>query len=155
MKEEMKMRLLQKNVLHKLMRFQIVGFGGTLINLSCLWLLHGTLNINLLIAGAVSIELALIHNFTWHYFQTWKRRVKKTCPDYFLRLFKYNIITASIDFYLNLGILYLLVTFMELHYLAANLFAMSAGFLVKFAINETVIFKKELPLAESIHNQQS
>ena len=147
------MRSLQKQTLKKIFRFQLVGFGGSLINSSCLWLLHGLLNIDLLIAGAISIELAIIHNYTWHYFQTWKSRIKYKFSDYFVRLFKYNIITASIDFYINLGILCLLVSFIGIHYMIANLMAMTAGFLVKFIINETIIFKKDIPTVKPVVNK--
>jgi putative flippase GtrA len=140
--------ILRKHTLMRIVRFQCVGLGGTLLNFSCLWLLHGMLHMHLLIAGAVAIELAIIHNFTWHYLQTWKNRVLGTYKDYCTRLFKYNMITAAVDLYLNLGILYLLATHMSLHYMAANLLAMSVGFLVKFILNDHIIFKKEHPLTE-------
>ena len=89
--------------LKKIVKFQIVTWGGTVLNMTCLWLLHGRLKINLLLSAAIVIELAIIHNFSWYYFTVWKDRVEKSCKEYFQWLIKYNIITASIDFITNAG----------------------------------------------------
>ena len=93
-------------------------------------------------AGACAIELAILHNFTWHYFTTWRDRVRHTVKDYLLRLAGYNAATASIDFLVNLSVLWILTRFLGIHYLVANLIGMACGPLLKFFVNEWLIFRR-------------
>ena len=134
--------MIKKKAFARLLQFQLVAWGGTLVNLGVLWLLKGALNVPLVAAGALAIETAIIHNFTWNYFVTWKDRVDRTVKDCLLRLVQYNLVTASIDFVVNLGTLWALVTFAGVHYLIADLFGMLAGPLFKYFANEFLIFRR-------------
>ncbi|MFB3845555.1 MAG: GtrA family protein [Candidatus Cloacimonadaceae bacterium] len=127
----------------KVFRFQAVAWMGTGVNMLVIWLLHGQLHVKLLIAGAIAIEVAIIHNFSWNYFETWKVRVNHTLENYFRLLLRYNIVTASIDFVLNLGTLWLLNHFFGMHYLLANLIGQLLGPFFKFIANEFFIFPKK------------
>ena len=69
-------------------------------------------------------------------------------PDYFRRLIRYNLVTASIDFTVNLGVLWVLAAFAGVHYLVADLAGMLAGPFFKFLANEFLIFGKEKGHAE-------
>jgi dolichol-phosphate mannosyltransferase len=122
-------------------KFQFVAWIGTLVNMGVLWLLKGVLDAPLMLAGACAIELAIIHNFTWHYFLTWRERVAHTTGDYFLHLAKYNVVTASIDFVVNLTVLYVLTKYFGVYYLVANIIGMLAGPVLKFLANEFLIFR--------------
>jgi len=128
----------------RILNFQLVAFGGTLVNMSVLWLLKGHLHLPVIAAGACAIELAIIHNFTWHYFRTWRERVDFSVPDYLKRLIKYNFITASIDFIVNLGLLWVLTRYVGMHYLIANGIGMLGGPVLKFLANEHLIFHNAL-----------
>jgi putative flippase GtrA len=127
--------------LKRLLKFQLVAWAGTLINLGTLWLLKGQLNVPLVVAGACAIELAIIHNFTWNYFVTWRERVARTAREFFIKLAKYNAVTASIDFVCNLTLLVVLTKYAGLHYLVANILGMLAGPFLKFLANEFIIFR--------------
>jgi putative flippase GtrA len=135
-------QMARRRVLARLLRFQLVAWGGTLVNLGVLWLLHGRLGVPLVAAGAAAIETAIIHNFTWHYLFTWRDRVDGSAADYICRLLRYNLVTASIDFTVNLGVLWGLVRFAGVHYLLADLAGMVAGPVVKFLANEFLVFRK-------------
>lgn len=115
---------------------------GTLVNLGVLWLTHGILNIPLIIAGIIAIEIAIIHNFTWYYFFTWKTRVRHSVKNYFHLLARYNLVTALIDFVVNLGTLWLLTRFLGVHYLIADIFGLLLGPLFKLFANEFWVFPK-------------
>lgn len=125
-----------------ILRFQIVVWLGSLVNLGVLWLLHGLLKIPVTIAGACAIEIAILHNFTWFYFRTWGDRVYRTRVDFFRRLVRYNLITASIDFIINWGTLWSLNHFFHVHYLLADMAGMVIGPFFKFIANEFLIFQK-------------
>jgi putative flippase GtrA len=126
--------------LKKVLHFQVIAWLGTLVNLAVLWLMHGVLKVSVVLAGAIAIEVAIVHNFTWNYFITWKTRVKRTPKDYFLLLVKYNIVTASIDFVVNLGTLWILNKFFGVNYLLADLIGQLLGPLFKFFANEFIVF---------------
>lgn len=130
-------------VLKRIVKFQLVALGGTVVNMGLLYLLKGRLHTPLLISGALAIELAIIHNFTWHYFWTWRERVGHTVKDYLQRLFHYNLVTASIDFIVNLTVLYVLTKYYGVYYLFANLIGMAAGPILKFVANEFLVFRRK------------
>lgn len=132
--------------LKRIMKFQFVAWCGTLVNMATLWALKGLLDVPLILAGACAIELAIIHNFTWHYFLTWRERVAHTVSDYFTRLVKYNLVTASIDFVVNLTVLYVLTEHFGVYYLVANLIGMLTGPILKFLANEFLIFRHKAPI---------
>ncbi|MBN2416782.1 GtrA family protein [bacterium] len=142
----------------RFLRFQVVSIGGTLVNMGVFWLLYQRLDLPWPIASACAIELAIIHNFTWHYFRTWKDRIKKHgIRDYFRRLVHYNAVTASIDFVVNMGILGTLLKYTDIHPLLANFIGMAAGPPFKFLANEFFIFRHKLlhPHQENPPNNQS
>ena len=126
----------------RIIKFQVIAWIGTVVNLGSLWLLHGNFHIPLAIAGACAIEIAIIHNFTWHYFLTWRYRVDNTKKDFLQRFLRYNLVTASIDALVNLGILCSLAHFLNVHYLFANILGMLPGPIFKFLSNEFIIFRK-------------
>lgn len=129
----------------RIINFQLVALGGTLVNMSVLWVLKGRLHLPIVLSGACAIELAILHNFAWHYFRTWRERVDHTVPDYFKRLIRYNGITASIDFLVNLTVLWVLTKYFDVYYLHANMIGMLGGPILKFLANEYLIFRKKSP----------
>ena len=133
--------------LRRIVNFQLVALGGTVVNMGMLWLLRGRLHLPILVAGACAIELAIIHNFTWHYFRTWSERVRFHVRDYIIRLVQYNAVTAAIDFLVNLTILWVLTKVVGIHYLVANLIGMLGGPIFKYLANEYFIFRKRIPFS--------
>ena len=127
--------------LKRILKFQAVAIGGTVVNMGVLWLFKGQFHWPVILAGACAIELAIIHNFTCHYFKTWKDRVAHSGKDYFLRLVKYNGVTASIDFLVNLTVLYILTKYFNVYYLLANGLGMLAGPVLKYLANEYLVFR--------------
>ena len=127
--------------IQRILKFQIFNWLGTLVNFAILGILHGVLDVAIPIAGACAIEIAIIHNYSWHYFITWRDRVRNTFIDFFEHLLEYNLIISSIDFIINLGILWFLTSFVGVHYLLANLLGMLGGPVFKYIFSDLVIFK--------------
>ncbi|MBP7205504.1 MAG: GtrA family protein [Candidatus Cloacimonetes bacterium] len=128
--------------LKKFIIFQGVAWLGTLVHLGVLWLAHGVMDVPLMIAGFIAIEVAIIHNFTWHYFLTWKASITPSFKNFMLLLAKYNVVTASIDLVVNLGILWLLTKFLGVHYLVADIIGQLVGPFFKLLANEYLVFPK-------------
>jgi len=139
----------------RIIKFQFIGWLGVLVNLGVLWVLKGQLGVPLLVAGVCAIETAIIHNFTWHYFHTWRERVAHTPRDYFSRLLKYNAVVASIDFAINLTVLYVFTNFLGMNYLLANIIGMSGGPIFKFLANEHLIFRHKAQVDEKCGSEES
>ncbi len=71
--------------------------------------------------------------------------MKRTVSDYFQRLLQYNLVTASIDFIVNLTVLWALTKYLDMHYLIANILGMLGGPVLKFVANEFLIFRHRSP----------
>jgi len=128
--------------LKKIAGFQLVAFGGTVVNLGMLWFCRGFITLPLLFAGTCAIEAAIFHNYTWFYFRLWQGLIRHTFSDYVHRFIRYNIVTSSLDFIANPGILWSLTQYFHIHYLIADLIGMSGGPFAKYFVNEYFIFRK-------------
>jgi len=128
----------------RILKFQVFNWLGTFVNFPVLWLLHGVFDVHLIIASLFAIELAIIHNFTWHYFVTWNDRVHRNAADYFNRLLKFNILTGSVDLIVSPILLWSLTEYFGIYYLLSNLLI---GFIVpflRFIISEFFIFNLQI-----------
>ncbi|MGB6623882.1 MAG: GtrA family protein, partial [Candidatus Acidiferrales bacterium] len=99
------------------------------------------LDANSLMATALGVEAAVVHNFVWHEHLTWAERRALTRKRLFLRLLAFNATTGAVSIAGNLCIVWLLIGQMHLGLLAANLCAVGACSLVNFAINDRIVFR--------------
>jgi len=111
------------------------------LNLLIIWLLYDIVGWSLLVSATLAIEASIIHNFTWYYFKTWRDRVGYSVGDYFSRLVRYNLITASIELLVKVGVIWVLTQYFGLHYLLSDLISMLFGPVFKFTANEFYVFK--------------
>src|SRR5438309_11274586 len=59
------------------LKFNFVGLIGIGVQLLVLALLKSGLHLNYLLATALAVETAVVHNFLWHERLTWRDRVAK------------------------------------------------------------------------------
>src|ERR1035438_3026162 len=59
-------------MLHRWWRFNLVGIGGFALQLGMLWVLARLFGVHYLIATALAVEIAVLHNFAWHEAWTWR-----------------------------------------------------------------------------------
>src|SRR5438094_283126 len=71
----------------------IVGLIGIGVQLLVLALLKSGLHLNYLLATALAVETAVVHNFLWHERFTWRDRVAKTRLAQFI---KFNLTNGTI-----------------------------------------------------------
>lgn len=116
---------------------------GALVNTGVLYLMKGVLGVPLIPASMIAIELAIVHNFIWHRNWTWKKRLADKPEPFFRQLLVYNTATGLIDILVNVSLLWILTTFFGVYYLIANVFGMIMGPVIKFWLNEKVIFRKQ------------
>ena len=56
------------------LKFNTVGAMGIVVQLATLSVLAGVLGIHYLVATAIAVETAIVHNFLWHEHWTWFER---------------------------------------------------------------------------------
>jgi putative flippase GtrA len=113
-------------------KFNAVGAMGVLVQMAALAALRGGLHLHYLVATALAVEIAVIHNFLWHERWTWRDRQG---PGVANRLLRFNLGNGAVSLTVNLGLMRLLVGQLHVQYLLANLLAITAGALGNFAIS--------------------
>lgn len=132
-------RALPKWNLVRWLKFNTVGAMGIAIQLGALALLKSVLNLNYLIATALAVEAALLHNFLWHETFTWPERKAGSRG---LRLLNFNLTTGVFSIAGNLVFTQILAS-MGVNYLIANLVAITACSLINFVLNDRLVFRPE------------
>jgi putative flippase GtrA len=125
------------------LKFNTVGVIGIPVQLATLALLKTGLGIHYLIATAVAVEAAVLHNFIWHERWTWSDRTKASPSGVFARLVRFHISNGLITIVGNLSVMWLLVSRLHVGYIAANVFAMGACAIANFFASDRLVFQKE------------
>ncbi len=120
--------------------FSGVGTMGLLVQLTGLWILRDGLGMPSLLAASVAIELAVVHNFAWHFHWTWADRFAAPA-DLVRRLVRFNLSNGAISIAGNLLLMGALLGFASVHYLLANLISVAACSLVNFFVCDVMVFK--------------
>jgi putative flippase GtrA len=118
------------------LKFNLVGGIGIAVQLLVLILLKTALHFNYLIATALAVEIAVIHNFLWHERFTWADRADGGRT----RFFKFNLTTGLFSIAGNLGLMALLVGFGHMNYLLANGVTITACSVVNFLVSDGFVF---------------
>jgi len=122
-------------------KFNAVGALGFCIQLSALWFFIVALKLTSLVATALAVETAVIHNFVWHQFLIWEDRSSEKRYDWLKRLFAFNLTNGAVSLAGNLFFAWLIVGRQRIWLLAANLFAIAVCSLINFVLSDRLIFR--------------
>jgi putative flippase GtrA len=125
------------SLFRRAVKFNTVGAMGVAVQMTLLALLRGGLHIHYLVATALAVEIAVLHNFVWHERWTWHDR---SGPGAGARLVRFNLGNGLVSLIVNLGLMRLLVGQLRMQYLLANLLAIAAGAAANFAISHCWVF---------------
>lgn len=130
-------------LLRRWLKFNTVGAIGILVQLLALALLAGPLRVHYLVATAVAVETAVLHNFIWHELWTWKDRAPGQARLAVLisRLLRFHLSNGLVSILSNLLFMRLLVGQFHLHYLPANVLSIAACSLLNFFLSELFVFR--------------
>jgi putative flippase GtrA len=92
----------EMQTLYRWAKFNAVGALGFCIQLNALWLFIVALKLTSLVATALAVETAVVHNFVWHQFLTWKDRSSEKRYDWLKRLFAFNLTNGAVSLAGNL-----------------------------------------------------
>jgi putative flippase GtrA len=135
-----------RSITMRWLKFNLVGGIGIVVQLLALAVLKAGLHFSYLIATALSVETAVIHNFLWHERFTWADRTGAG----FTRFLKFNLTTGLFSIGGNLLLMKLLVGFGHLNYLPANGIAITACSVVNFLVSDGFVFAQDRTETQSM-----
>ena len=102
----------------RLARFAIVGAAGFIVQIVCLQALVA-LGLYYLVATAIAVEAAILHNFVWHAAWTWRDRPTRAA-DMWGRLLRFNGVSAAASILGNVAIVWALVHGLRVPFVVAT-----------------------------------
>lgn len=123
----------------RLLRFSLVGGLGVGVQLGVLAALTAT-KINYLLATALAVEVAVLHNFLWHQHFTWADRAGTGMWASLAALLRFHLSNGLISIVGNLLLMRLLVTEFRLPVLRANLATITLCFVANFLASDRWVF---------------
>ena len=128
-------------------KFYAVGGLGIVVQLAALEILTAALHLHYLLATALAVEAAIIHNYFWHERFTWADRPD---PRTLLRFVKFNLTTGAMSILANVALMRILLSFWKVSYLLANAVTITACSVVNFLVSDRVVFQKGKRVERSI-----
>ena len=120
-------------------KFNLVGAMGGTVHLGLLALFVHVAGMNYLVATAVSVEAAILHNFVWHLRWTWADRLAVSqAPG--AALLRFNLTNGLVSIGGNLLSSYLLTGFWNVDPVIANLVSIALGSLANLILSDRVVF---------------
>ena len=134
----------RQRALDRRLAFAAVGALGLGVQLSVLHLLTGWSGLDYRAGTALAVEAALLHNFLWHERWTWADRVRPFRGAVGRRLARFHLANGVISLAGNVLLTTVLVTAFALHYLAANLLAVTGCLVLNFLAADRLVFSSEV-----------
>lgn len=123
------------------LKFNAVGAMGILVQLGALAILVSGFHLNYLLATALAVELAVLHNFVWHERFTWKDRASVSRGQVAGRLLRFHLSNGVISIAGNVGLMRLLTGAFHINYLVANGASIAALSFANFAASHIFVFR--------------
>ena len=123
-------------------RFNLVGLFGFALQSAALFLLtHIAPPVSYLAATAAAVEVAVINNFVWHQYWTWRDRPSATMGETLRRLAKFNVTNGLVSIAGNLILMSLLVEHLGLPIFAAYLVSVATCSIFNFVLADRIAFQ--------------
>ena len=115
----------------KWLRFNTVGIGGAVLQVALLWSLEHA-GVQYLLATAVAVEAALLHNYFWHVRWTWRGRLPS--------LLRFHLANGLVSIVSNLIWMRVFTGWLGMPVAAANLLAIGITSSVNFVLGDRWVF---------------
>jgi putative flippase GtrA len=122
------------------LKFNAVGALGIVVQLAVLLALKSGFHISYLLATALAVEAAVVHNFLWHERYTWADRVQPSWSTSLPRLLRFNLANGGVSIVGNMALMKVMVGSCNVNYLLANCIAIATCSLVNFLMSEEWVF---------------
>ena len=122
-------------------KFNFVGGIGIAVQFAALFFLKSVLRFDYMLATAVAVEAAVVHNFVWHEQFTWSDRVHSSWKTSVPRLVRFNLTTGAVSILGNLALMKVMVGQGHMNYLVANGIAIALCSVANFLVSEQWVFE--------------
>lgn len=122
------------------LKFNFVGAIGIGVQLMVLALMRTGLHLNLMLATAVAVEAAVVHNFLWHERFTWVDRVGISRRESLARFLRFNMSTGLFSIVGSLVLMKALADMAHMNYVVANLITIATCSVVNFLVSDRLVF---------------
>jgi putative flippase GtrA len=130
------------------LKFSVVGTMGAALQLALL-AFFARLGMHYLLATAISVEAAILHNFVWHRRWTWHDRL--CAPDAAgSALARFNLTNGLVSISGNLLSAYLLAGFWRIDPVVASAVSIAIGAFANFFLSDRVVFVSHGETAERL-----
>ena len=120
------------------LKFNAVGAGGIVVQLAVLGILKSILKVDYLLATALAVEAAVVHNYLWHERFTWVDRVAASS---WWRFLKFNCTTGLFSILGNVLVMRVLVGEAGLNYFVANIVTIATCSILNFLVSDRFVFE--------------
>lgn len=128
-------------------KFNLVGGMGIAVQFAALFLLKTLLHFDYLVATAIAVEAAVVHNFVWHEQFTWADRTKADRAESWRRslprLLRFNLTNGAVSILGNLALMKVMVGQGHMNYMLANAIAITLCSLANFLVSNEWVFERE------------
>ena len=128
-------------LLRRWLAFSSVGVMGFALQFTALLVLAGWFEINYLLATALAVEGAILHNFLWHQRWTWGDRATIGNRELLDRLLRFNAGTAITSIGGNLTLMWVFVSWFGIHFAIANVMAVASLAIINFLFCDRLVFR--------------
>jgi putative flippase GtrA len=125
-------------VTRRCLKFYSVGGLGILVQLAALELMTAAFHLHYMLATALAVEAAILHNYLWHERFTW---VDRPQPKPLPRFFKFNLTTGALSILGNVAAMRILVSLWKLNYVLANAITITACSIGTFLVSDRLVFQ--------------
>lgn len=123
-------------------KYNFVGGIGIGVQFAALFFLRGVLQFDYMLATAIAVEAAVVHNFVWHEQFTWSDRVESSWRESLPRLVRFNLTTGAVSILGNLALMRVMVGEGQMNYLLANAIAIALCSIANFLVSEEWVFEE-------------
>jgi putative flippase GtrA len=120
--------------------FNGVGAIGAAVQLAVLGVLVHAFHVHVLVATAIAVEAAIVHNFLWHQRWTWRDRPINSV-GLLLRFAGFHVLNGGVSLVGNLAVMHVLTGRFGIDPLTANAGAVIACSVVNFCSSELLVFR--------------
>ena len=131
-----------RTLFHRWIRFNGIGALEAALQLAILGVLIRSTPLHYLLATAIAVEAAVLHNFCWHERWTWGDRPVATWRQLASRLLRFHASNGAISFTGNVLLMRVLTGSLGVDPVAANIVAILVCSCINFAAGEWVVFRR-------------
>jgi putative flippase GtrA len=123
------------------LRFHAVGAAGMAVHLGSLFVLTKSFGLHYLLATALAVEAAVLHNFLWHCRWTWRDRPTKGSASLLQRLARFHAANGIVSIAGNLALMRLFAGLLDFPPVVAGLLSIIPTAVANYFLSDRWVFR--------------